>query len=64
MAKIFMGTMRRLNVFFRKSQPGIYLTQRIADRIPDTIPVTPAGEVETQSGTQRVWRIETRVREP
>lgn len=57
-----------VNLAFRvqgdSPQPGIYLTQRIADRIPDTIPVTPAGEVETQSGTQRVWRIETRVREP
>ena len=42
-------------------EPGIYITQRIADRIPDTIAITPAGDVSTQSGTQRVWRIETPV---
>ncbi|KAA9107813.1 adenylate/guanylate cyclase domain-containing protein [Microbacterium rhizomatis] len=46
------------------SEPGIYLTQRVADRIPDTIPVRPAGDVETQSGTQRVWRIEPAVAAP
>jgi class 3 adenylate cyclase len=41
--------------------PGIYITQRVADRIPDTIPLQPAGDVETQSGGQRVWRVEAPV---
>lgn len=54
-----------VNLAFRvqgdSDEPGIYVTQRVADRIPDTIPIRPAGEVETQSGTQRVWRIETAV---
>jgi class 3 adenylate cyclase len=51
-----------VNLAFRvqgdSDEPGIYITQRVADRIPDTIAVRPAGEVETQNGTQRVWRIE------
>jgi class 3 adenylate cyclase len=42
-------------------EPGIYITQRVADRIPDTIPLTPAGEVAMKSGSQRVWRVETSV---
>jgi class 3 adenylate cyclase len=51
-----------VNLAFRvqgdSDEPGIYVTQRVADRLPDSIPVTPAGDVETQSGTQRVWRVE------
>lgn len=41
--------------------PGIYITQRVADRLPETITVVPAGEVATKSGAQRVWRVETNV---
>lgn len=37
--------------------PGIYITQRVADRLPETISVEPAGEVSTKSGPQRVWRV-------
>ncbi|MET0672449.1 MAG: adenylate/guanylate cyclase domain-containing protein [Microbacterium pygmaeum] len=52
-----------VNLAFRvqgdSDAPGIYVTQRVADRIPDTIPIIPAGEVTTQNGNQRVWRIET-----
>ena len=52
-----------VNLAFRvqgdSDEPGIYITQRVADRIPDTIAITPSGDVETQTGTQRVWRIET-----
>lgn len=51
-----------VNLAFRvqgdSDEPGIYVTQRVADRLPDSIPVLPAGDVETQSGTQRVWRVE------
>lgn len=54
-----------VNLAFRvqgdSDEPGIYITQRVADRIPDTVAITPAGEVATQSGTQRVWRVETPV---
>ncbi|MCW3492335.1 adenylate/guanylate cyclase domain-containing protein [Microbacterium sp. SSM24] len=51
-----------VNLAFRvqgdSDEPGIYVTQRVADRLPDSIAVLPAGDVETQSGTQRVWRVE------
>jgi class 3 adenylate cyclase len=54
-----------VNLAFRvqgdSDEPGIYLTQRVADRIPDTITVLPAGELDTQSGRQRVWRVEVGV---
>ncbi|WP_439591791.1 adenylate/guanylate cyclase domain-containing protein [Microbacterium sp.] len=54
-----------VNLAFRvqgdSAEPGIFITQRVADRIPDTIGIVPSGEVETQTGTQRVWRIETPV---
>ena len=43
-------------------EAGIYLTQRVADRLPDTITLVPAGEVTTKTGSQRVWRVETSVR--
>ncbi|MFH8252118.1 adenylate/guanylate cyclase domain-containing protein [Microbacterium sp. B2969] len=42
-------------------EAGIYITQRVADRLPDTITLQPAGEVDTKSGSQRVWRVETAV---
>jgi class 3 adenylate cyclase len=42
-------------------EAGIYMTQRVADRLPDTITLVPAGEVTTKTGTQRVWRVETSV---
>ena len=52
-----------VNLAFRvqgdSDEPGIYITQRVADRLPDSIPVRPAGEIETQSGGQRVWKVET-----
>lgn len=51
-----------VNLAFRvqggSDEPGIYLTQRVVDRLPDSIPVHPAGEIETQSGGQRVWKVE------
>ncbi|BDV29747.1 adenylate/guanylate cyclase domain-containing protein [Microbacterium terricola] len=52
-----------VNLAFRvqgdSDEPGIYLTQRVADRLPESVSMTPAGEIDTQSGTQRVWRVET-----
>ena len=51
-----------VNLAFRvqgdSDEPGIYITQRVAERLPDSIPVHPAGEIETQSGGQRVWKVE------
>ncbi|MGC5172926.1 adenylate/guanylate cyclase domain-containing protein [Microbacterium sp. DT81.1] len=52
-----------VNLAFRvqgeSAEPGIYVTQRVADRIPDSLVLQPAGDVETQTGTQRVWRVES-----
>ncbi len=37
---------------------GIFLTQSVVDRMPDTVHVRDWGFVTTASGTQRVWRID------
>jgi len=37
---------------------GIFLTQGVVDRMPDTVRVRDWGFVTTQSGPQRVWRVE------
>lgn len=54
-----------VNLAFRvqgdSAEPGIYLTQRVADRIPDTVPLVAAGEIDTTTGPQRVWRVESAV---
>jgi class 3 adenylate cyclase len=54
-----------VNLAFRvqgdSTEPGIYITQRVADRLPESVSVHPVGEVETQSGTQRVWKVEAPV---
>lgn len=51
-----------VNLAFRvqgdSDEPGIYITQRVADRLPDSISMQPAGDLETQSGQQRVWKVE------
>lgn len=51
-----------VNLAFRvqgdSAEPGIFMTQRVADRVPESILREPAGEVQTQSGTQRVWRVQ------
>lgn len=50
-----------VNLAFRvqgdSSEPGIFITQRVADRIPDSIVTEPAGDIQTQTGPQRVWRV-------
>ena len=38
--------------------PGIFLTERVVDRLADTLPLMDDGEIETAAGTQRVWRID------
>lgn len=37
---------------------GIFLTQSVVDRMPDTVHVRDWGFVNTASGPQRVWRID------
>lgn len=37
---------------------GIFLTQSVVDRMPDTLHVRDWGSVNTASGPQRVWRID------
>jgi class 3 adenylate cyclase len=46
------------------NEAGIFLTQRVVDKLPDTLPFTDSGVVETSSGYQRVWRIDPKVAEP
>lgn len=46
------------------NQAGVFLTQRVVDKLPETLPFTDSGVVETSSGPQRVWRIDPTVAEP
>ncbi|ARC56247.1 Adenylate cyclase [Frondihabitans sp. 762G35] len=38
--------------------PGIYATQRVADKLGDTVRMSEAGTIETQGGSQRVWKLD------
>ncbi len=40
------------------SDSGIFLTQAVVDRMPDTVHVRDWGVVTTATGPQRVWRID------
>jgi class 3 adenylate cyclase len=40
------------------TESGIFLTQRVVDKIPDALPYGDAGVVETSTGWQRVWRVD------
>ena len=40
------------------SDSGIFLTQAVVDRMPDTVHVRDWGVVNTATGPQRVWRID------
>jgi class 3 adenylate cyclase len=40
------------------TETGIFLTQRVVDKIPDALPYTDSGVVETSAGWQRVWRVD------
>ena len=40
------------------SESGIFLTQAVVDRMPDTVHVRDWGVVNTATGPQRVWRID------
>ncbi|CAN5244862.1 adenylate/guanylate cyclase domain-containing protein [soil metagenome] len=39
-------------------EAGIFLTQRVVDKVADTLPFVDSGVVETSNGFQRVWRID------
>lgn len=51
-----------VNLAFRiqggATNDGVFLTQRVVDKIPDSLPYTDSGVVETSSGWQRVWRVD------
>lgn len=40
------------------TESGVFLTQRVVDKVPDSLPYGEAGVVETASGWQRVWRVD------
>lgn len=39
-------------------EPGIFLTQSVADRLPETLPFVEVGWVETSRGGERIWRLD------
>lgn len=41
-----------------RTEPGIFLTQSVVDRLPETLPYLDAGAVQTSKGEERVWRID------
>ena len=40
------------------TESGVFVTQRVVDKIPDSLPYSDAGVVETSTGWQRVWRVD------
>ena len=40
------------------TESGVFVTQRVVDKIADALPYGDAGVVETATGWQRVWRID------
>ncbi|MCS5724202.1 adenylate/guanylate cyclase domain-containing protein [Herbiconiux sp. CPCC 203407] len=38
-------------------RPGIFLTQRVRDKLPDTAGLTQVGEIEIAGATQSVWQV-------
>lgn len=51
-----------VNLAFRlqgeASVPGVFVSQAVADRVEDVVALQDAGLVQSDSGTQRVWRID------
>jgi class 3 adenylate cyclase len=43
------------------NEAGIFVTQRVVDKLPDNLPFTDSGVVETSGGFQRVWRIDPKL---
>ena len=49
-----------VNLAFRvqsDSRPGVYVTQRVYDKVRDSMPFTAAGQVQTKQGTEQVWLL-------
>lgn len=40
------------------NEAGLFLTQRVVDKLAENLPITDSGVVETSSGFQRVWRVD------
>jgi class 3 adenylate cyclase len=40
-------------------ESGIFITQRVVERLPDQIALTEAGIIQTAEGTQRIWQVST-----
>lgn len=40
------------------NEAGLFLTQRVVDKLAEKLPYTDSGVVETSAGFQRVWRID------
>ena len=40
------------------SESGIFLTQQVVDRMPDTLHVRDWGIIDTAAGPQKVWRVD------
>ena len=40
------------------NEAGVFLTQRVVDKLPDTMPFADSGVVEVSGGYQRVWRLD------
>jgi class 3 adenylate cyclase len=37
---------------------GIFMTQAVADKLPDTIKVTDGGTIDTTGGDQKIWQVD------
>ena len=46
------------------NEAGIFVTQRVVDKISENLPFTDSGVVETTTGWQRVWRIDPKAVAP
>jgi class 3 adenylate cyclase len=42
------------------NEAGLFVTQRVVDKLAENLPITDSGVVETSSGFQRVWRIDAK----
>ncbi|MDH6181933.1 class 3 adenylate cyclase [Microbacteriaceae bacterium SG_E_30_P1] len=42
-----------------ETDSGIFLTQAVVDRLPDTVHVREWGTLESPTGPQRIWRVDT-----
>ncbi len=45
------------------NEAGLFLTQRVVDKLAENLPYTDSGVVETSAGFQRVWRIDPKALE-